>query len=306
MPYRFKRDIASVQDGVRDIAGELMDDAIECAGAKRKNVNEVVHSSRKACKKLRGLIRLVRPVFDDYRAENVAFRNAGRALSALRDGGVLIETYDGLLETYKDQVERSKFAPIRRRLTLLQKETAEHDDIPQMLDIFRQSMSEARKRVRRWNISGDEFGALEPGVRKSYKGAKRAMDAAAMDPTADTVHEWRKRVKDHWYHARLLCPIWQRPMKVHGDVADQLGDLLGKHHDLEVFRQRLADERLGEASALEVLVGLARRRQKALEEESLAIGARLLAESAGSLTRRWQSYWESWRSDGPGHAALAA
>ena len=169
MAYRFKRDIASVQDGVRAIAGELIDDAIECTGAKRKDVNEVVHSSRKACKKLRGLIRLVRPVFDDYRAENVAFRNAGRGLSALRDGGVLIETYDGLLKTYGDQEDRSKFAPIRRRLTLLQKEATERDDIPQMLDIFRQSMSAARKRVRRWNISGDEFEALEPGVRRSYK-----------------------------------------------------------------------------------------------------------------------------------------
>ena len=33
MAYRFKRDIASVQDGVREIAGELIDDAIACAEA---------------------------------------------------------------------------------------------------------------------------------------------------------------------------------------------------------------------------------------------------------------------------------
>ena len=40
-----------------------------------------------------------------------------------------------------------------------------------------------------------------------------AMDAAAKDPTADNFHEWRKRVKDHWYHSRLLWPVWQKPMK---------------------------------------------------------------------------------------------
>lgn len=306
MAYRFKRDIASVQDGVREIAGELIDDAIACTEAQRRDVNEVVHSTRKSCKKLRGLIRLVRPVFADYKGENAAFRDAGRGLSALRDCGVLIETYDGLLQAYEDLTDRSKLAPIRRRLTSMQKELTERDDIPEMLETFRRSMGAAQKRARRWNISGDGFDALVPGVRKSYKAAQRAMDAAAKDRRPETVHEWRKRVKDHWYHARLLCPIWQKPMKVHGEVADQLGDLLGKHHDLEVFRHKLADRELGEWNSLKVLSGLALRRQKALEEESFSVGARLFAEPADNLTGRWRSYWEAWRIDVPREAAVAA
>jgi len=306
MAYRFERDFATVQDGVREIAVELIDDAIACAGGKRRDLHETVHSVRKSCKKLRGLIRLVRPVFDDYRAENAAFRDTGRELSVLRDAGVLIETYDDLLETYQDQVERATFAPIRRRLTLLQKELTARDDIGDMLDEFCRSMEKARKRARHWRIAGDGFDAIEGGVRKSYKGAQSAMDAAARQTTAEAVHEWRKRVKDHWYQARLLCSIWPRPMKAHADVADQLGDMLGKHHDLEVFRQKLADDELGDTKDVEVLAGLVRRRQRALEDEAFSIGARLLAESAGSLTRRWESYWNAWREGEPREAALAA
>jgi CHAD domain-containing protein len=306
MAYRFERDIATVQDGVRDIAKELIDDAVACAGGKRRDIAETVHSVRKSCKKLRGLIRLVRPVFDDYQAENAAFRDAGRGLSFLRDAGVLIETYDDLFENYHDQVDRARFAPIRRRLTLVQKELTDRDKIGDMLDEFCRTMQKARKRARRWRIADDGFDALEPGVRKSYKGARRAMDAAVRQATAETVHEWRKRVKDHWYHARLLSPIWRSPMKVHGEVADQLGDMLGKHHDLEVFRQRLTGDELGGAADVEVLIGLVRRRQKALEEEAFSIGARLLAEPAGGLARRWRSYWDAWRADEPREAALAA
>ena len=82
----------------------------------------------------------------------------------------------------------------------------------------------ARTRARRWRITGDGFNVLARGISKSYKGAQRAMDEAVKEPTAETVHEWRKRVKDHWYHTRLLCPIWPRPMKAHCEVADQLGD----------------------------------------------------------------------------------
>jgi CHAD domain-containing protein len=188
----------------------------------------------------------------------------------------------------------------------MQKESTERDDIPQILQTFGRAMRTGRKRARRWTVSADEFDALEPGVRKSYKAALHGMSAAAKEPTAETVHEWRKRVKDHWYHARLLCPIWQKPMKVHAELADQLGDVLGKHHDLEVFSQRLADQTLGHANALEVLMGLARRRQQALVEDAFSIGARLLAEPAGSLAKRWRSYWETWRTEVPREAALAA
>jgi CHAD domain-containing protein len=306
MAYRFERDSATVQDGVREIATELIDNAIACAGGKRRDLGETVHSVRKACKKLRGLIRLVRPVFDDYQAENAAFRDAGRGLSFLRDAGVLLETYDDLFETYRDQVDRAKFAPMRRRLTLVQKELADRDKIGDTLDAFCRTMVQARKRARHWRIAEDGFDAVEPGVRKSYKGARRAMTAAARQTTAEAVHEWRKRVKDHWYHARLLSPIWRSPMKAHGEVADQLGDMLGKHHDLEVFRQRLSGDELGNATDIEVLVGLVRRRQKALEEDAFSIGARLLAEPARSLTRRWSRYWDAWCGDEPREAALAA
>jgi CHAD domain-containing protein len=306
MAYRFERDFATVQKGVRKVAVDLMDDVISCASAKGKDVHETVHATRKACKKLRALIRLVRPVFNDYRAENAAFRDAGRKFSFLRDSGVLIETYDSLLKCYKDEIDRSKFAPIRRHMTLRQKEQAGRDDIPDMLKEFCATMMEARKRANRWHISGDGFDSLDGGLSKSYKGARRAMSEASKEPTAEAVHEWRKRVKDHWYHARLLCCIWPKLMKAHCEVADRLGDTLGKHHDLEVFQQRLVEEDYGDPQVIEVLSALARRRQKVLEEEAFSIGARLLAESAASLTSRWKFYWDAWRENEPRGAALAA
>ena len=307
MAYRFERDFRTVQEGVRKIALELAKDAIKCASGKRKTrVHETVHSLRKSCKKLRGLIRLVRPVFDEYQSENAAFRDAGRDLSLLRDYGVLIETYDGLLETYNDQVDRRQFAPIRRRLTLRQKELLERIEIAALLEQFHHIMTKAEKRASRWRIAEDGFDALEPGIAQTYKGAQRAMHKATKKPSAETIHEWRKRVKDHWYHTRLLCPIWPRPMRAHCEVADGLGDTLGKHHDLEVFRQKLAEDRLGNARDIDVLAGLVRRRQRALEAHAFSVGARLLAEPDQGLTRRWRDYWDAWREDEPQKAALAA
>src|SRR4051794_9235617 len=132
------------------------------------------------------------------------------------------------------------------------------------------------------------------------------MSEISKNPTAEAVHEWRKRVKDHWYHTRLLCSIWPKPMKAHGEVADRLGDTLGKHHDLEIFQQRLVEEDFGDPQVIEVLTALARRRQKTLEDEAFSIGARLLAEPAATLTSRWGAYWDTWRETEPRKAALDA
>jgi CHAD domain-containing protein len=132
------------------------------------------------------------------------------------------------------------------------------------------------------------------------------MVEAGRETTPEAIHEWRKRVKDHWYHSRLLSPIWRQPMRAHSEVADRLGDMLGKHHDLEVFRQRIAATDVADKADIDVLSGLVRRQQKALEEDAFSVGARLLAEPASSLTRRWRSYWDAWREDEPRQAAFAA
>jgi CHAD domain-containing protein len=305
MAFHFK-DTATVQDTVREIATDLIDDAIDVA-RKNHDSDKTVHHLRRNCKKLRGLIRLVRPVFADYRAENAIFRDAARELSVLRDGAILIATYDRLLDAGEDQVDRARFAPIRRRLTLQQKKAlAKHANIGARLEQFAQTMSAARKRARQWQLDADGFDALRGGIAKSYKGARRAMAETSREPSAEAVHEWRKRIKDHWYHARLLTPIFPTLMKAHRDVADDLGELLGRHHDLDVFRQRLNGDKLVNAADRGVLTGLLRRRQKALEDEAFLLGAHLLAEPASDLAARWESYWNTWRTDRPRDAALAA
>ena len=305
MAYRFNHSQDTVQDGVRDIAVELIDKAI-AASKRRHDVERTVHNLRKTCKKLRGLIRLVRPVFSDYHAENAAFRAAGRGLSHLRDTAVLIQTYDNLLEAYEDQVDRAQFAPIRRHLTLQHRQAARQADMARRLEEFRERMSAARNRVGRWRLSEDGFDAIEPGLARSYKAARRAMAAASKDTTAEAIHDWRKRVKDHWYHAHLLTPLWPKQMKTSRMVARDLSELLGDHHDLEVFVRHLAEHELADAADGEVLTGLARRRQQALSDDAFLMGARLLAEPAGHMTSRWRSYWQTWRSDEPRDAALAA
>jgi CHAD domain-containing protein len=310
MAYRFKHSDDSIQDGVRRIALDQIDAALGEIDDRRLDAEEAVHQLRKRCKKLRGLIRLVQPAFGDYKAENAAFREAADALSFIRDTAVMITTYDKLLAAYRQQVERATFAQIRRHLTLRQNHISRHrGEFDERLARARAAMVKARKRARHWRLNGDGFDALAGGLTKNYKRAAKALAAARQNPIPAAFHEWRKRVKYHGYHTRLLTPVWPGTMKMHGKDADRLGDLLGDHHDLEVFRQALAHDpnAFGELKSVEVMIGLIRRRQAVLEADAFALGSRLLAEPEDALLQRWHALWDIWQNETPPEEeALAA
>jgi CHAD domain-containing protein len=102
--------------GVRRIAGEQIGRALKELDNGDLDVAEKVHRVRKRCKKLRGLLHLIGPVFDNFDAENKAYRNAARLLSGVRDRRILLRTYDALTSHLEDQVDLRTFAPIRIKL----------------------------------------------------------------------------------------------------------------------------------------------------------------------------------------------
>jgi len=106
MAYRFKHGDKSVPQALKRIAREQIDKALGEIDDDQRDAAETVHQLRKRCKKLRGLIRLVRPSFKDYAPENATFHDAAGALSDLHDARVLLATYD-----------RSMARPARRRQT---------------------------------------------------------------------------------------------------------------------------------------------------------------------------------------------
>ena len=78
MAYRFSVTDRSVQAGVRRIACEQIDKAIAEIENTELPLDETIFQIRKRCKKIRGLLRLVRPSFDGYARENAIFRDAAR------------------------------------------------------------------------------------------------------------------------------------------------------------------------------------------------------------------------------------
>lgn len=88
-------------------------------------------------------------------------------------------------------------------------------------------------------FSKTSFRALRGGLKRTYRRGRTGRKRAFAAPTTERLHEWRKRVKYHWYHVRLLQNVWPEPMKVRRRELKVLADLLGDDHDLAVLRQLL-------------------------------------------------------------------
>ena len=90
MPYRFKP-AEAVSEAVKRIVSEEIESSVEgLASPSPENRDRAVHQARKSIKKIRGLLRLLRPRLGaTFRRENKRFRRLGRDLSQLRDAAAL-------------------------------------------------------------------------------------------------------------------------------------------------------------------------------------------------------------------------
>jgi CHAD domain-containing protein len=283
----------SVQDNVRHIGKSQVDKALAEIDDNALDTHDTVHQIRKRCKKLRALVRLVRPYFDDYSSENAAFRDAARMLSFIRDAEAILETHDDLIAFCAEEIDGSAYDAIRDQLANRKAHVVRERAVEEKIACFRDAMIKARTRINSWEIDGNSFKAIAGGLGKTYKRARNARDKAHVDVTAAHFHQWRKRVKYHWYHARLLSEIWPDLMAAHIDGAKDLSDSLGTHHDLAVLQDTIPSVFDGDPQQAKIYISLAAGRQALLEAQSFNQGRKLLAEKTSALKRRWGAYWDA-------------
>src|SRR3569623_648211 len=94
--YKFDPHGEPVDAALRAIALDQLDETLADLSAPSDAGRSIVHEARRRCKKLRGMLRLVRPAFPDFEVENGAIREAAKGLSHLRDAEVLHQTLAAL------------------------------------------------------------------------------------------------------------------------------------------------------------------------------------------------------------------
>ena len=277
--YRFLEG-EPVPDALRRIARGRIDHAVaELRGETDGSPADAVHEARKDMKKLRALLRLARDELgeDVYRRENECFRDAARRLSGVRDADVMLDTLGSLGRPFP--ALRDTLKAHRRG----ERSVADAEGVVAVL-------TDACARVEVWPLRRDDFGAMEGGLRRTYRRGRRALEAVEDQPATEDLHEWRKREKDLWHHLTLFRESWPELLKTTADEAHALSDRLGDDHDLAVL-QEWTQENVGPLVGFDDAV---EARRLELQHDALHLGRRLYAERPGAFVARLRGYWEAW------------
>jgi CHAD domain-containing protein len=272
----------------RDAVREQLDKGADALGGHGQGDGRVsaIHDARKRVKKSRALLRLVRPGLHEktYKRENRMLRDAARTVAGSRDAQVMIETAEALHERYAGRLPAEVFESVRDALAEDAKESRGDVDGA----ILAKALRKVSGRVDDWPLGGAGWPTVNKGLAKAYGRGRKAFARADSEPSTENLHEWRKRVKDLWYHQRLLKPAWPEVVGAQADEAHELSDLLGAEHDLAVLAERLEAEPPIEGAG--PVLELIEERRAELLAQIRALGRRVYAEKPKRFADRMSRY----------------
>jgi CHAD domain-containing protein len=297
MAFRLRRE-RKVQAEIRQvIAGELNAAASHVKAAGRDP--QAIHEARKSLKKARAAIRLIEDAVGPSAAkERRGLGEIGRVLSPLRDAQVLAETLDGLAGSARGTPVAGSLERLRTRLL---------EQVPQQAKVpggpgVARSLAAAATRIRRWSLSGGGFDLIEAGLTRTLRRGRKAMRIAMESPTPENFHEWRKRVKEHWYHARLLEEMWPEMMRAYAEALKTVESSLGDDHNLVLLAGAIAKAADEDRDAISALIA---QREDELRTRALVEGGRFYAHKPRAVVVVLRRLFESRRAPDAGVEAAA-
>ena len=260
--------------------------------------SEAIHDARKHLKKLRALIRLLRPGTGDafYKRENAALRKAAQRMSPIRDAHVRVQTIKKVIAKSRTRRAPAAFARVRSAMTArLDKVLAKSDESDWRKQVAT-DIERALCRLSNWPLKGLKPKSLGDGLEASYKKARRALVDARQDASDANLHELRKNVKDVGYDLRLLAGNRPPRIKTITKRLRDLGERLGDDHDLAMLMAARADGAPPTEADWQALEKAIAARRPRLQHAALRLAAKLLASKPKAFAEFVMSQWKSWRS----------
>ncbi len=277
---------------VRDLLLVHIDAVISRLQLRRAMTATDVHEARKAIKRARAVLKLLRPSLPASGAARSKheLRDAGRALAAARDAKVIADRFDEMLR--RSGIARSAVSSLAQSLPTAS--AAQPGDPGSVLT----GLAAARRRLARASLPARNWTPLGAGIRSIYRSGRQRVPAKPDTVSVEAMHEWRKQVKSYWHALEVFVPVCPAQIRRTIGLARRLADTLGEDHDLALLADQLrasATESRGEPVA-ELLDAIERRRRR-LRRRALKIGTALYADAPAVMEKRLRRYWQQWQTE---------
>ena len=297
----------TLEKGFRRILDEEISRVQAVLRASNINKAKAVHDARRTFKKMRAVLRLVRPAIDPepYDTLNKTFRDWGRELSASRDAYVVTQTLNMLLQRYENYLDEEPINIIRAYLQAQYKKSR-HDNPLTRADMIAlaDQMPEVLDFIDDKSLITNRLSILTGGLEQTYIAGMKAFDNARANKEAPLFHEWRKQTKYLWHHHQLLNLYWPAIMEAYSDEYHRLSELLSDEHDLAILHNRLQQDDMQQLyeSYRDPLDCCIRDQQNALRQSAIDKGRMLFSESPNIFVKRIKQYLKNGRLAQSGEA----
>jgi CHAD domain-containing protein len=238
MPFRLRKR-ETVSEGCRRILLEQGASMISALSDRGGVLDDRIHDVRKRLKRVRALIRLVELKLDAQHVELLddVLHDVGRRLAPARDASVILAAFEEISAEFTGgAIER-----IRELLTDSQRVAKRRALGPDKLAKLAAEIRKACDTLSRAGTKDDGWPAVAAGIYESYRAARKQRREAFAEPTADQLHELRRKTKQLWEQLRVLRGAL--PKSIHRQLSrlEKLAELLGRHHDLHVLQTTLLE-----------------------------------------------------------------
>lgn len=304
MTYRLEPQ-HTVSHSVRQIAGSQIGDILSTFGDESSSA-KAVHETRKALKRLRALLSLVRHGIeaDDLRRERDRLRDIAHSLAGARDAHVMLETARALQGR---GLPRDCRTASRIVIGLLEetRDNAGTHLAEQSAELPLDTLRDAHEAMAALPVEALDFYDVLRGFIETYRRGRRLhRDVFAAGAEDERIHDLRKEVQQHWRHLQLLTNAWPKALRPQIALARDLSEALGNDHDiamLAAFARETADgQSEDKAGRFDAYLRLCALEQAALRQHAERLARRLYAEKPKSLRRRIRIYWETAALPGDG------
>ena len=258
---------------------------------------EAVHSVRKRLKRLRALYRLCsEPLGARARDADRLARRAGRRLAEQRDARARVESLEHLWARLPLPMRNGASAELTERLAREADRVERSERAARDRQRAAANLGDLLDQVQRASSAPpDSFAALESGLRRDYRAARRALIRALAESSPEHLHELRQRANRHRHHVGLLVDAWPAVMQARLTEGELLNERLGTERDLGLLEQAMRTGRLEgiDPEGWEALAPDVHRERAQLRELGLASARRLFAEKPRAFTARMGTYWDA-------------
>jgi CHAD domain-containing protein len=299
VPFAFKRK-ETAQESMSRLLEECVGKALKQG---KRDTFEAIHCARKQVKIARAVLRLFKDELNrkSFKIWLKVLREAAKVLAPARDAYITSKTFNEVARSRTAAKTGSHSSCLQTLLKQECRDAMRQFEIEDRWKQVRRCLKIERISASKLRLKHDGWRAIAPGLKRSYRAAKKAGENVLFNPSAENLHEWRKRVKDVWYDISLLKPIWPEQMSTLAGEFERLSDIIGDHHDLHVLREIIVKKSVESdfESEAEKLIPIIDAKQTKGCAEALKLGCRLLHEKPSEFCSRLHSYWKRWKKKKP-------